>query len=192
MFRWSGKVARRARVRRVVSTDPSRPETEAAPFFPEPGASIYRAPAERVVVEPPPAPPLDARKKVVVSRPDAPAGSPAPHPAALTAEDLYTLAGESAPIAARFPRALGSVLLALGGWSVWVSLTVLLHGGRYGFRGVVSGPPLALLGLYLLVFRCPLDRRTGRPTEAWRVGAGVTFAAGLAIGLALFTVLGTR
>ena len=160
----------------------------AAPYFPAPGDSAYRAAAERPVTDaaeaPAPAPPR------VVHRPAQASTAPSRAPGAgLTGEDLHRLAGTEPPLLARYPRVFGGAFAAFGGWAVWNAVNVLLQGGAYSFKGAVTGPFALLLGLYLLVAGCPLDARTGRPRSDWKAGAGAASVIGLGLGLALFAAL---
>lgn len=157
------------------------------PFFPPPRVQGYREAAERPLDPPsgaqPSAPPT-SKARVVVSRPQVDPDDAAKESVAARARRLVQPASaESAywregSLLARHPRPFGALVLLLGAWSVWSSVSTLLHGGYYWTRGVAAGPVLVMGGIYILL--------TGyKPTSDWRAGLSAFAVLGLLLGLVL-------
>jgi len=179
-----------------------------APFFPPPPlkGEVYRAPAPRpleVEAEKVAAP---SAGRTVVTRPEPlPADEPPPAANAVNAKRvpdpaLAAVLGSTADAFreeraywgryrwfAKYPRALGAALSALGVWMTWSSIDVLLHGGYYFRKQAVLGPVALVAGLWPLVCGYPLEY--GHPPGWWKIGYAACAIVGAAGGLTLLFML---
>ncbi len=158
------------------------------PYFPPtPKADAYRtAAAQAPIAEPVPP------KRVVASRPEPERGPeraardvPAPRGdiiLAVTREERSYWARHR--LYARYPRAIGAVVLVLGVLLTWNTVDVLIHGGVYSTRGVPLGPIAVTAGLWSVWCGYPL-RPDGRPTAAWKTGMVIAIIVGLLAGFGL-------
>ncbi len=80
------------------------------------------------------------------------------------------------------PRLTGGVLLGLGAFLAGLNYWMLESEGRYYVKAMLLMPFAVLYGLFLLGFGQPLDPATGKPKMWWRIGSGLSLAAGLGLG----------
>ena len=69
----------------------------------------------------------------------------------------------------RYPRVLGAFLAIVGGALLYITLDGLQDGVKAVPKAAILGPGSMLVGLWCLLFGCPL-RSDGTPPEWWRLG----------------------
>ncbi|CAN5408443.1 hypothetical protein BH09MYX1_BH09MYX1_53170 [soil metagenome] len=89
---------------------------------------------------------------------------------------------------ARYPRAFGAFILAVGAAIVGSDLSTLHSGGFWTERGAILGPLCFLPGLWFVVFGYPIDEE-GRVPKWYAVGLIGCLAAGGLVGAVLLLAL---
>ena len=80
------------------------------------------------------------------------------------------------------PRLMGLMLVGLGILLGGINYWSLSSNGRYYIKAMFLTPFAITYGVYLLAFGQPVDPATGKPRMWWRVGSGISLAAGLGLG----------
>jgi len=80
------------------------------------------------------------------------------------------------------PRLMGLMLLGIGVFLGGINYWSVTSNGRYYIKAMLLAPFALTSGLYLLAFGQPVDPATGKPRMWWRIGSGISLAAGLGLG----------